>query len=179
MEFMEALCECSPYWWEYYYRVEVHGCQLNKYFEPCKTILSCISLTLDHVVLSDYMAKSNIHISWSRVSLVLMQQSAGGLLPEQLKLEIATDKADCAGHISDRVLTVVPIDTTDIRLFFSLARHALCVFNHKIKCSKLMERQKSSSNYFHNSVFKGPGYVFYFPEPVSQHINKAFIGMKF
>jgi len=177
--FMEALSECSPYWWEYYYRVEVHGCNLKEYFEPCKYILTHVSLTLDHIVLSDHVAEGIISIPWGRVSSVLMQQSAGGLLPEQLKLEIGTDEEDGVGHVTDKVLTAVSIDTTDIQLFFSLARHILYVYNHKVKLSKLMERQKFSSNHFYNTTFKGPGYVFYFPEPVSQHINKAFIGPKF
>ena len=176
-QFMEALTTISPCsWWEYYYRVKVSGCNLSDWLDSCDVPLTSAALSINHLTLTDSTATFTAHIPWHRVSSILMQDS-GATVPEQLKLEIVNDKMDEKGQMTDKVLAALPIDTINVRFFFSVTRHILDLYNQKQRHVNLMGRERLPSSHFHNSTFKGPGYVFYFPDPVMQHINEAFIGL--
>ncbi len=175
-QFLEDLNSISPFWWYFYYKVKVKGYNLFESIENYNPPLSIASLTIDHITLSDTTGTSAILIPWSRISAILMQESGGASVSEQLKIEVVTDNRKDTTEPGDKLLTAIPIDTTNTKFFFSVAKHIIGLLDQQHKNHNLMERQRLFVDHFTNTTFKGPGCVFYYPDPVSQHINPTFTG---
>lgn len=166
--FMELFFQVSPYWWKYYYRVD----SCNFFVECCDKPLTCVALTRDLLILLNDTATYSIEISLDRISRILTQTSPGGTSPEQFKLEILDYGVNEKGEVCERILTSVIVDTVHSRYFCSIAIHVFAL--HK----KIQERegQRISDTEYVNPTFKGPGYVFNSQVPVTQYLNKSFIG---